>query len=68
MKFRVNYPLFNSKDVHDKAVQTLKSLQNYLGVEFPLKKLDIVALPGFSAVKPVDNWGLIVFKYVKFCK
>lgn len=49
--------------VHDKVVLTLKSLQNYFGVDFPLKKLDIVALPGFSAVKPVDNWGLIVFKY-----
>lgn len=53
---------FGRQDVREKVIVTLRSLQAYLGVEFPLKKLDIVALPGFSAVKPVDNWGLLVFK------
>lgn len=51
-----------TQDVREKVIVTLRSLQTYLGVEFPLKKLDVVALPGFSAVKPVDNWGLLVFK------
>lgn len=50
------------KDVYGKVGEILNYLKNYWGVEFPLKKLDIVALPGFSSVKPADNWGLIVMK------
>lgn len=50
------------QNVYEKVVVTLNSLRHYWDVDFPLKKLDIVALPSFSSVKPVDNWGLIVFK------
>lgn len=59
-----NWYLFISllKDVRSKVILSLKSLQSYWGVDFPLNKLDVVALPGFSSVKPVDNWGLLVFK------
>lgn len=50
------------QNVYEKVVVTLNSLRHYWDIDFPLKKLDIVALPSFSSVKPVDNWGLIVFK------
>lgn len=43
-------------------VVILNSLREFWNVDLPLTKLDVVALPGFSAVKPVDNWGLVVFK------
>ncbi|XP_058127860.1 aminopeptidase N [Anopheles ziemanni] len=49
-------------EVRKRVRLTLEKLQEYWGVELPLEKLDIVALPGFSYVKPADNWGLIVFK------
>lgn len=45
-----------------KIVTILKSVTKYWAVKYPLGKLDIVALPGFSALKPIDNWGLVVFK------
>jgi aminopeptidase N len=48
--------------VYERIEKSLVLIQNYFGVDFPLKKLDIVALPGFSTVKPVDNWGLVVYK------
>ncbi|XP_058063997.1 aminopeptidase N [Anopheles bellator] len=57
------------RDFRDSLVQlrkrvklTLAKLESYWGVELPLEKLDIVALPGFTHVKPADNWGLIIFK------
>uniref|UniRef100_A0A2M4AFZ3 Aminopeptidase n=1 Tax=Anopheles triannulatus TaxID=58253 RepID=A0A2M4AFZ3_9DIPT len=48
--------------VRDRVKLILGKLEAYWGVALPLDKLDIVALPGFSYVKPADNWGLIVFK------
>ncbi|XP_037027645.1 aminopeptidase N [Bradysia coprophila] len=51
------------KDVYGKVEKVLTYLRNYWDEDYPLCKLDIVALPaGFSSLKPVDNWGLIVFK------
>uniref|UniRef100_A0A182NAG4 Aminopeptidase n=1 Tax=Anopheles dirus TaxID=7168 RepID=A0A182NAG4_9DIPT len=52
----------NVADVEQRVRVALKKLQEYWGVALPLAKLDVVALPGFSYVKPADNWGLIVFK------
>uniref|UniRef100_A0A182SLF0 Aminopeptidase n=1 Tax=Anopheles maculatus TaxID=74869 RepID=A0A182SLF0_9DIPT len=52
----------NVADVEQRVKLALQKLQDYWGVELPLEKLDVVALPGFSYVKPADNWGLIVFK------
>lgn len=48
--------------IYERIEKSLLSIQSYLGVDFPLEKLDIVALPNFSTVKPADNWGLIVYK------
>lgn len=54
--------LLQIKDIYGKISTTLRTIQNYWNIDFPLKKLDIVAAPGLSVVKPVDNWGLIIFK------
>lgn len=54
--------VFDLQRIYERIEKSLLSIQNYLGVEFPLEKLDIVALPNFSTVKPADNWGLIVYK------
>uniref|UniRef100_U5EY25 Aminopeptidase n=1 Tax=Corethrella appendiculata TaxID=1370023 RepID=U5EY25_9DIPT len=48
--------------VYDKVAKIVKSMENYWGLDFPLSKLDIVAIPAFPPVKSADNWGLIVFK------
>lgn len=45
-----------------KVITILQSVTKYWAVKYPLGKLDIVALPGFTALKPIDNWGLVVFK------
>lgn len=48
--------------VYPKVDRVLKTITDYMGADYPLKKLDIVALPGLIAVKPIDNWGLTIFK------
>lgn len=48
--------------VYPKVDRVLQTISDYMGAEYPLEKLDIVALPGLNAVKPIDNWGLTVFK------
>lgn len=48
--------------IHSKVEQILRSVRRYWNVDYPLSKLDVVALPGFTALKPIDNWGLVVFK------
>lgn len=53
---------FSLQRIYERIEKSLLSIQNFLGVDFPLEKLDIVALPNFSTVKPADNWGLIVYK------
>lgn len=50
------------KEVKCKVLTIIDHLTNYWNISYPLKKLDIVALPNFSSVKPADNWGLIIFK------
>lgn len=48
--------------VYEKVDKILVLLEQYWGVDYPLSKLDLVALPGMSSVKPADNWGLILLK------
>ncbi|KAJ1527772.1 hypothetical protein ONE63_007727 [Megalurothrips usitatus] len=43
------------------APKLLSSLENFLGVSYPLPKLDLVAIPDFPA-GAMENWGLITFK------
>lgn len=44
------------------APKILSFYEEYLDTPFPLPKLDLVALPGYSASVPAHNWGLIFFR------
>lgn len=44
------------------ATHMMEFLEDYLGVRYPLPKLDIVALPEYSGRRPADHLGLIMFR------
>ncbi|XP_055696927.1 aminopeptidase N isoform X1 [Phlebotomus papatasi] len=48
--------------LYEKIHNIQKALEGFWGSEYPICNLNIVALPGLTTVKPIDNWGLIVFK------
>lgn len=50
--------------VPNKIVTIVNYLQHYFNISIGLSKLDLVAMPMYSATKPSDNWGLMFFKYV----
>ncbi|XP_076995199.1 leucyl-cystinyl aminopeptidase isoform X2 [Tamandua tetradactyla] len=43
------------------AVKLLEFFQNYFEIQFPYKKLDLVAIPDFQA-GAMENWGLLTFQ------
>uniref|UniRef100_A0A8D0GFF3 Leucyl-cystinyl aminopeptidase n=1 Tax=Sphenodon punctatus TaxID=8508 RepID=A0A8D0GFF3_SPHPU len=45
----------------DTAVKLLDFYQKYFEIEYPLQKLDLVAIPDFQA-GAMENWGLITFR------
>ncbi|XP_023658692.1 leucyl-cystinyl aminopeptidase [Paramormyrops kingsleyae] len=45
----------------DSAVKLLEFYNKYAEIKFPLKKLDLVAIPDFLA-GAMENWGLITFR------
>ena len=45
----------------DKSHVGLKTLQSLLKVEYPMKKVDLVAIPDFY-YGAMENWGLITFR------
>lgn len=49
-------------EVPDKIKHSLKILEDFWLVPYPLTKLDCVALPNYQGTRPADNWGLITFK------
>ncbi|CAK1546291.1 unnamed protein product [Leptosia nina] len=48
--------------MNEKLSRVFSEVANFWQAPLPLKKLDVVALPNYQGFKPVDNWGLIVFK------
>uniref|UniRef100_K7G2W0 Leucyl-cystinyl aminopeptidase n=1 Tax=Pelodiscus sinensis TaxID=13735 RepID=K7G2W0_PELSI len=45
----------------DTAVKLLEFYQKYFHIDYPLQKLDLVAIPDFQA-GAMENWGLITFR------
>ena len=45
----------------DTAVKSVEFYEDYFGIDYPLPKLDNVALPDFSA-GAMENWGLITYR------
>ncbi|KAJ4458095.1 putative Aminopeptidase M1-D [Paratrimastix pyriformis] len=47
----------------DLAVRTLKFLADFTRVQYPLPKMDLVAIPDFG-MGAMENWGLVTFREV----
>ncbi|KAH8149022.1 uncharacterized protein LAJ45_06998 [Morchella importuna] len=47
----------------DLAAKTLKFYEETFGSEYPLPKMDMVAIPDFSA-GAMENWGLVTYRVV----
>lgn len=45
----------------DVAVKTLEFYNDYFAIDYPLPKLDMVALPDFAA-GAMENWGLVTYR------
>lgn len=43
------------------AVRCLKFFEEYFGIEYQMEKLDMVAIPNFSA-GAMENWGLVTYR------
>ncbi|KAG8041192.1 hypothetical protein G9C98_002180, partial [Cotesia typhae] len=48
--------------VPNKIVTIVNYLQNYFNISIGLPKLDLVAMPMYTASKASDSWGLMFFK------
>lgn len=45
----------------DVAAKTLSFYKDYFGIEYPLKKLDMIAVPDFAA-GAMENWGAVTYR------
>ena len=51
------------KNAAKSAPKILKELELYFDMPLPVPKLDLIALPGYTAI-PDSTWGVIFFKLV----
>lgn len=42
----------------------MEVLENYLNVPYSLPKLDMVSIGGYDAARAMENWGLIVQRFL----
>ncbi|GAB0096680.1 Aminopeptidase [Sergentomyia squamirostris] len=49
-------------NLYEKIHIIQKDLEAFWGAEYSICDIKIVALPKMNTVKPIDNWGLIIFK------
>jgi tricorn protease interacting factor F2/3 len=58
----------NKKDVTEFALESCKKFVNfyerYFGINYPLPKLDLIAVPDFPA-GAMENWGAITFREIE---
>lgn len=52
--------------LHQSSV-AIKYLEGYTDIHFSLPKLDLVAVPDFKS-GAMENWGLMIFRYVNIFK
>ena len=64
VRIRVYTPMAKSEQGEfalDVAKKTLPFYSNYFNVKYPLPKLDLIAIPDFSA-GAMENWGLVTYR------
>ncbi|XP_060526460.1 aminopeptidase N [Cylas formicarius] len=49
-------------NVSGKVTRSVRFLEDFWGVPYPLPELNIFALPNYQATRPADSWGILLFK------
>ena len=55
------YTFHKGKYALDIAVKTLPFYNDYFQIDYPLPKMDLIAIPDF-AFGAMENWGLVTYR------